>query len=109
MKELSKEKLSWFKFIFSPDKISNFTASFLDDENNWFFINKSFWWGISIEIKFLFGLEISNLINSLSIFIPLMDTSKSCPCLIEEKSFSNEIIWLIFELWLCSFQLKGNS
>ena len=55
------------------------------------------------------ALDISNSKNSSSIFSSLREISRSYPWLIEEKSFSNEIICEMLESGLCSFQLNGIS
>ena len=39
--------------------------------------------------------------------MPLREMSKSYSCFMDEKSFSNKIIWLRLEL--CPFQVKGIS
>ncbi len=45
----------------------------------------------------------------LSISTLFKEIDKSWSCGIDEKSFLNEIIWFILELWLWSFQSKGIS
>ena len=104
IKLFSKRKLSVFKFIFLPGKISILDIFLSNSELNLLFINRSSSCGISILTIFLLGLEISNLKKSSSICISLIEMSKSYSGLKDEKSFSNEIICSILELGSYSFQ-----
>ena len=60
VKLLSKEKSSSFRFILSPDKISNLIISSLNVEVDLFFICKRSSCGMLILMKFLFGSDILN-------------------------------------------------